>query len=581
MNLGRGMEGSDNNQTGLAQDSRSAYESYSGNREAELNPQKDPEVPTPPELQDKYRFICDIGRGSQGKVFKAERLADGQVVAIKVLDISSVQNWKDYDLFRRESEVLQSLKMEGIAKFYESMDFLEQDHPRAYIVQEYIEGRSMDKMIRSGYRFTVSSVFETGLELLTLLEKLHTHEPPVIHRDLKPANIMCRRSETRDYDVFLIDFGAVANPNVQGGGSTIAGTCGYMPPEQLMGRPVAASDIYALGATLVYMLCGVDPGEMQMRDFRLIIEPHLEQIPPVVVNVLRQMLEPAADKRLTDYAELKRYFEYFAKDIYHHEPKSPVTAGEIAQRLSEVEYYAQPGNIDIWAALDDNVPRDLPLYIPKLHQTDLFSSTRLKKKNDAVATLVSMSWLALLPFLVFLLALWSENKAFIVLMLVLNCFTIFNFIRMVIKQSTSGTEGIPLFWRDKTEQLLIENILRYGRKGIAIIASVQYVSNDMDLMTLYHFNRQTWLYYDGLPSFRIRYRFNPIDDASPNDLVHEIIIHDEPGEALQAGNPISILYYVDPDDNRRVTSLPYPFPQEKIVSMNELYYESFAGKKAI
>ena len=541
--------------------------SYPG--EAEVSYKESGEqTETPEEIRSRYRFVCPIGHGSQGNVFKAVRCSDGQVVAIKVLSIDSVQNWKDYELFHRESEVLQSLNMKGIAKFYESLEFLEQKHPRAYIVQEYIEGRSLEEMIQSGYRFTVNRVFEIALELLTLLEKLHRHDPPVIHRDLKPANIMCRRSTERDYDVYLIDFGAVANPKVQGGGSTIAGTCGYMPPEQLMGRPEASSDIYALGATLVYMLSGADPGEIQVKDFRLIIEPYLEQIPPGIVNVLRQMIDPAADKRLCDYVKLRECFANFAKGRYQYELSSAVKPGDVEKVINDVKYYTQPGNIDIWAALDDHVPRRLPFNLSKLHQTKLLSEHFVKKKADnRMANIVVLVFSMVMILFAIIVGILGSIYA-----ICLGFMAIPPIIWMCV-ENRRNQSGISDFGgKAKVDLANITRILRYGRKGIGIITSVHYVPNDHRIMTDYYVNGNQWLYYGGLPSFRLKYKFNPIDDASPDDLVHDIIIHDEPVEGLEPGNPISILYYIDPEDNHYVSSLPYPFPLDKIVSLRDIYY---------
>jgi hypothetical protein len=64
--------------------------------------------------------------------------------------------------------------------------------------------------------------------------------------------------------------------------------------------------------------------------------------------------------------------------------------------------------------------------------------------------------------------------------------------------------------------------------------------------------------------FRLRYRFNPPDDASADDLVHENIIYNHQTEGLEPGTPIPILYYINPRDNSDVMSMPYPFPFKEI-----------------
>ena len=71
------------------------------------------------------------------------------------------------------------------------------------------------------------------------------------------------------------------------GGSTIAGTFGYMSPEQTIGRPTPQSDTYALAALFTYIISGVDPAEMKTQDLRLIIDPYVENHPVALVQTLR------------------------------------------------------------------------------------------------------------------------------------------------------------------------------------------------------------------------------------------------------------------------------------------------------
>lgn len=203
-----------------------------------------------PELSEKYTPISVLGRGAQGTVFLAQSNQTGQKVAIKQLVIDSVSAWKTYDLFHREVDTLSKLDMPGIARFYDAAEHLSGDHPGACIVQEYIEGRTLAEMMKSGHCFSLSRIFDLALQILNILDKLHHHNPPIIHRDIKPSNLILTPSQN-GYKVTLIDFGAVANPQIQSGGSTVAGTFGYMPPEQITGNPGPESDIYALGVLLV------------------------------------------------------------------------------------------------------------------------------------------------------------------------------------------------------------------------------------------------------------------------------------------------------------------------------------------
>ena len=154
-----------------------------------------------------YRLIKELGRGAQGKIFLAERESDGLKVAIKQLNISSVKNWKSYELFHREADVLKSLNVDGVAKFYDAIDRLDDVPPCSYIVQEYIPGKSLQSMINAGHRLSVHRVCHIILQLLNILKSLNEHDPPVIHRDIKPSNVLLVPQAEDNVKVYLIDFG--------------------------------------------------------------------------------------------------------------------------------------------------------------------------------------------------------------------------------------------------------------------------------------------------------------------------------------------------------------------------------------
>ena len=339
--------------------------------------QKTKQIKTPESLASTYLFLKELGHGGQAHVYLARQLSDQELVTIKQLNIDSVKTWKEYDLFHREAEVLSSLNIRGVAKFYDAVECLEDTPPCSYIIQEFIEGASLAQMLRDGHRFQTSEVYDIILQMLKILKQLQAMDPPVIHRDIKPSNIMISMDSSNKYKVTLIDFGAVANPQVQSGGSTVAGTYGYMPPEQLMGRPVPASDIYSLGAVAVELFSGISPAQIPVKDFRLIFEPEVQQLPVAVVNTLRRMLEPNTENRLSDINELINQFQKFKDqkfDINSIKTKDVDEDRAINKKLQEVSTICEPGNMDLWQHLSDNTPRKVPeFYIETL------------KKNTALA----------------------------------------------------------------------------------------------------------------------------------------------------------------------------------------------------
>ena len=327
------------------------------------------QLPSAPDVPCKgisgYRIEREIGHGAQGSVYLAHRETDGQRVAIKRLNIESVKNWKEYELFHREADVLSHLHIDGVARFFEAVDRLDDEPPCSYIVQEYIPGRSLAEMLNAGIRFSLHSVYDIILQILNILKQLQSCTPPVIHRDIKPSNILLEPMEGDRYKVWLIDFGAVANPQVQSGGSTIAGTFGYMPPEQLMGNPVPASDIYALAAVIVYLLSGKSPADMVSEDFYLVFEPELQNLPHAVVQTLRRMLDLKVANRLSDISELMDIWQAFSEDHYSYSVHIKWHAQDMNKdifedRLKNVYEYCQPGNMDLWQSLSEKTPRTIP-----------------------------------------------------------------------------------------------------------------------------------------------------------------------------------------------------------------------------
>ncbi len=540
----------------------------------EIAPQ---ELLTPEILAQRYEFVRMIGNGSQGRLYKAIDKRTQKDVAIKQLRIDLVEDWKSYTLFAREAKVLSELDLDGVAKFHEYYECLDGEHPCAYLVQEYIDGISLEERMASGTRYSVSRVFEIALQLVDILEKLHTHEPPVVHRDLKPGNIMICQENGHD-KVYLIDFGAVANPQIQGGGSTVAGTYGYMPPEQLMGKPEPASDIYALAATICFMLSGVSPADMQTLDFKLIIEPHLQALPNAVSRVLSSMLAPAVKDRLTDYEDIRRYCNAFKNsqfDIleYDESDMSFYATPEYEEKLKNVKTLWDDDNLKLWEALPEQTPRTLHICMDSLKPVDLCSHKSLVKNK--INRNVSAGVGCLVIFFCGGLALECAGTG------------IYVFVSEIIAGNVLGALGgligfgIVVFvllkyirfsysvekpkWADmyRSSSSRLDNcreLMKCGRKTIAIVTNISYKSYSSDDVEEYEFNnKDKGVYLHNIPRFEISYKFNPPDDSQVGDLVHRIIVHRDPSEHLHVGDPLPILYEVSQKNNRRVQSMPFPF----------------------
>ena len=261
---------------------------------------------TPVILKESYEYIRCLGEGAQVRTYLARKNDTDEFVAVKELKFNEVDSFKGFELFMRECEVLADLNDPGVPKFYERV-VPKDGHGSCYIIQEFIQATSiqktMDLKMRSGkLSFTVDEVLDTIKSVAEILNRLETnYVPAIVHRDIKPSNIMYRIRKG-EMQCWLIDFGAVANPQKRSNSSTVAGTCGYMAPEQLMGMCTPASDIYSLGMTAVHMLTEEPPWKMPVEGLEIRYEPILRKVRPDlkenVVQLLRLMTDVSLDNRL-------------------------------------------------------------------------------------------------------------------------------------------------------------------------------------------------------------------------------------------------------------------------------------------
>lgn len=268
-----------------------------------------------PRLDGRYRLLRRLGHGASGTTFEAVRVEDGQRVAIKELLVRRLEDFKTHDLFTREAKVLESLAHPGIPRYYDDFSAGEGRQLGLYLVTELIEGLTLEEEQKL-HRHTQEEVVRIGLEVAKILAYLHAFAPPVVHRDLKPSNIMRRRG---DAGLVVIDFGAVKESLREAGGSTVAGTFGFMPPEQLAGRATPATDLYALGVTMVVLMTRRPVGELVDDQNRLQWEAALPSGTPLadgLCDILRDVLEPDLAKRLADASELVRRFESLLEGRY-------------------------------------------------------------------------------------------------------------------------------------------------------------------------------------------------------------------------------------------------------------------------
>jgi eukaryotic-like serine/threonine-protein kinase len=246
-----------------------------------------------PSRVGKYELEQFLG-GSMARVYRARDSVLGRRVALKLLSDAGMADAEAKARFLQEARVASSIRHENIIGVY---DFGE-EQGRPYIVMEFVEGETLRDAIRSGHLGDLQGRLNIALAIGRALD--HIHSRKIIHRDLKPENIhIDSEGKAR-----LMDFGIAKAEGVQltRAGFTL-GTPYYMPPEQVLGKPLTPqADVYAFGILLYELVTGVRPiaGGSVDQIFHAILSEPLDMKP------LRELKLPAALNLLIERCTAKQ-----------------------------------------------------------------------------------------------------------------------------------------------------------------------------------------------------------------------------------------------------------------------------------
>ncbi|MBW4463675.1 MAG: serine/threonine protein kinase [Nodosilinea sp. WJT8-NPBG4] len=245
-------------------------------------------------IDGRYRILGRLGQGSSGTTYAAEVLASGRVIALKELSLRGLQDWKKIELFEREARTLKTLNHPAIPQYIDFFQVDTADNRWFYLAQDLAEGTSLADWVEGGGWVDEAEARRIATAVLDVLIYLHGLNPPVIHRDLKPQNIIRRD----DGHIYLVDFGAVQTVYRDSlrQGSTVVGTYGYMAPEQFRGQAVPATDLYGLGATLLFLLTHQSPADLPQERLRINFRPYVA-VSAAFANWLDQLLDPLVEDR--------------------------------------------------------------------------------------------------------------------------------------------------------------------------------------------------------------------------------------------------------------------------------------------
>ncbi len=205
-------------------------------------------------LDGRYRLGECVGEGGMARVYRAEDVALGRTVAIKL--IRPGVDGASSERARSEMTVLASLNHPSLVTLFDAR--LIPGQPE-YLVMEFVDGPTLSSRLAASGPLPADAVGHLGAELA---EALHVvHEAGVVHRDIKPSNVLLSpaqlpgsrpRAKLADFGIaYLLDASRLTSPGL------VVGTLAYLAPEQIRGgEPAPESDIYSLGLVLLEALTG-------------------------------------------------------------------------------------------------------------------------------------------------------------------------------------------------------------------------------------------------------------------------------------------------------------------------------------
>jgi hypothetical protein len=257
----------------------------------------------------KHNFVIEkqFSSGGQAVTYLASRSDEpGAKVILKEfllpLFIESARK-KVTERFERDARLLKNLNHPQIVKLHDYFT----EESRAFLVLEYIEGFSLKEKVEKDGKLSESEAIDLAMQMATILDYLHGCTPPVVHRDFTPENLIVNTSGL----IKLIDFDVAIEANQLNGSNNTAGKTNYLPPEQFRGQACAQSDIYALGATMFFVITGREAEPMQRNQVKTVVP----EISDGLDQIIATCTEPELEKRYQSAAELLSKLEALNSSI--------------------------------------------------------------------------------------------------------------------------------------------------------------------------------------------------------------------------------------------------------------------------
>jgi serine/threonine-protein kinase len=213
------------------------------------------------EIAGKYKITSIIGLGGVGSVYKAHHIQTDATVAVKILLKELTKSLEAIKRFYNEARLASNLRHPNTVRVF---DFGQTEDGHLYMVMEYLEGKTLTKVMKTESPLKISRIVKISEQILRSLGE--AHEKGLIHRDLKPDNIFLLDSFGITDFVKVLDFGFAKSIREDHEDLTksgiLVGTPKYMSPEQAKSMKLdGRSDLYSLGVIMYRMFSGVCPFE--------------------------------------------------------------------------------------------------------------------------------------------------------------------------------------------------------------------------------------------------------------------------------------------------------------------------------
>jgi len=286
------------------------------------------------ELGGRYEIIARIGGGGMAVVYKAYDTLLQRNVAVKVLREQFVHDEEFIQRFLREARSAASLSHPNVVSIYD----VGQDDDTHYIVMEYIEGGTLNDIIKERAPLQPEEAVRFASQICDALD--HAHLNGIIHRDIKPHNILISKNGRIKVTDFGIARAATSSGLTQTG--AVLGSVHYFSPEHAKGvQQGEKSDIYSLGAVLYQMVTNrlPFPGDSPISVALKHLQEEIEEprainplIPQSVENIILKAMRKDPEERYVSAKEMLQDLETCLSPERMEEPKRFYESDEDAEK---------------------------------------------------------------------------------------------------------------------------------------------------------------------------------------------------------------------------------------------------------